>query len=222
METHKNLTIIGTSHISIESVKDVKEAFKKINPSIIALELDKKRFFAIQNEGEKLSLKDIFSLGFRIFLLNLIGAWIEKKLGEKVGMKPGSEMIEAIKLAKEKKTKIALIDQDVSITMRKLVKTPFKEKIKLLLEIIKGVIFKKGTLIKFDLRRVPPEELIEKMTKELRDKYPYIYRVLIKERNVIMAKRINHLMTNNKQENILVVIGAGHKKEILEMIKNGG
>lgn len=76
---YKNLTIIGTSHIAIQSMEEVKKAVEEIKPGIIALELDRKRLYAITH-GEKrhLGLRDIFRIGIKGFLFNLIGAWVEK------------------------------------------------------------------------------------------------------------------------------------------------
>jgi len=121
MATYKNLTIIGTSHISKQSIKQVKSSVKKLKPYIIALELDKKRFLALFKE-QKLSFRDIKSMGIKVFILNLIGAYAEKKLGKMVGTKPGDEMRTAVLLAKENKIKLALIDQDIEITLKKLIK----------------------------------------------------------------------------------------------------
>ncbi len=100
---YKNLTIIGTSHIAKESVEEVEETINKEKPDIIALELDKKRMYTLLNkQEEKISFYNIFRVGIKGFFFSLLGAWAEKKLGKLVGVSPGSEMIEAIKLAKKK------------------------------------------------------------------------------------------------------------------------
>ena len=101
---YKNLTLIGTSHIAKQSLEEVNNAINKEKPDIIALELDKKRFFALtHNIKRKLKLSDIKRIGLKGYIFNLIGAWIEKKLGKYVGVEPGSEMITAIRLAKKNK-----------------------------------------------------------------------------------------------------------------------
>src|SRR3989344_5073551 len=100
MKTFKNLTIIGTSHIAKESILEVRKFILENKPDIIALELDQKRFIALLNK-RKLKLTDIKEIGIKGFLINLIGAYIEKKLGKLVGVSPGSEMTLAIKLSRE-------------------------------------------------------------------------------------------------------------------------
>ncbi len=218
MKKLKNLTLIGTSHISIESVKLVEKVILEKKPDIVALELDQPRFFSlISGKKRKLSIKDIKNLGIKGFLINLIGAWIEKKLGELVGTPPGSEMIKAIESANKVKAKIALIDRDIRVTLKRLnKKITFKEKIHFLKDIIKGFI-RRETVVKFDLRKVPNDEVIENLIKKVKKDYPSFYNVLIDERNKYMSKNLYKLMTLNK--NIVAIVGAGHEKEMIAIIK---
>ena len=129
MIIYKNLVILGTSHISIESVNEVESVIRSISPDVVALELDSKRFNALFSKKIRISILDIKSIGVKGFLFNLIGAFVEKKLGKLVGVSPGSEMKKATLVAKELKCKIALIDQDINITLNNISKRlTFKEK----------------------------------------------------------------------------------------------
>lgn len=215
MISYKNITIIGTSHISPESVKEVKEIIQKLKPDLIAIELDRKRFEALLSKKRKISLKDIKYFGIKGFLLNVIGAYFEKKLGKITGVSPGSEMKVAIFEAREIKAKIALIDQDVSITIKKLSKVPFREKFGIFYDSFKNVFKKKK--IKFDLKKVPNKKTINKLINMVK-KYPNIYRVLIDERNKFMAKNLYKLM--NDYNKIVAVVGAGHEDDIIKEIEN--
>lgn len=212
---YKNLTIIGTSHISKQSINKVKQTLLKTKPDIIAIELDEKRFLSLI-KNKKSDLKDIKHLGLKIFLLNALGSYIQKKLGKIVQTEPGSDMKIAIQIAKKINAKIALIDQPVDITLKNLTKTPLKEKLRFIKDILKDIFIKKQR-IEFDLTKVPSQYLINKLIKKLKKDYPYVYQVLIKERNQIMAKNLYNLMLNNRS--VVAIVGAGHKKEILNLIK---
>lgn len=216
MRRYKNLIIIGTSHISPESVKEVEKLILEKRPDIVALELDLTRFKAmVYNEKRKLSLKDIKNIGIKGYLFNLIGAWVEKQLGKLVGVKPGAEMKNAVKAAIFAKSKIALIDQDIKITLRKLSKSiTWKEKFNFIADLISAP-FKKQ--VKFDLKKVPDKKLIKQLIKQVKDRYPSFYKVLIKERNEIMAKHLYKLMHDNKD--VVAIVGAGHEDEIINLIK---
>jgi len=214
MYTIKSLILIGTSHISLESVKEVKETIEKTHPDIIALELDLKRFKQlISAKKHKISIRDIGKKGF---LLNLIGAYIESYLGKKVGTTPGVEMKEAIQLAKNNHIKIALIDQDIQITLRKLKsRITFKEKLNFIKNIFKGIFLQQK--LSFDLSKVPEQKLINKLTLEIKRGYPSIYRTLIEERDEIMADALLNLIKEDKK--VVAVIGAGHIPGIAKIVK---
>src|SRR3989344_7482429 len=219
MLSYRNIYLRGTSHVAQESVDKVKEFIESKKPEIIAIELDQNRAYALFHK-RKLSLKDIRHLGVKGFLINLIGVYIEKKLGKLVGVTPGSEMKTAIKLAKKQKLAIALIDQDIGITLKKLSKSvTWREKLRFVKEIIKGLITRKPQIEPFDLRKVPPKKTIKKMISLIRTNYPGVYKVLIEERNQIMAKNLYSLMTNNPDKIIFAIVGAGHEEDILKIIR---
>lgn len=218
MVKYKNLTIIGTSHIAIESIEEIKKEILENKPDIIALELDKPRFQSLMSKQKpKFNFKALRQIGLKGFLLNMIGAWVEKKLGETVGVMPGEDMKTAALLAKEHKLMLALIDQDISITLKKLSKEiTWREKFRFFWDIIKSIVIRKP-IVKFDLTKVPDEKVIKKLTDQVKKNYPTIHRILIAERNEVMAKNLYKLMQTDK--NILAIVGAGHKTDIIKLIK---
>jgi len=222
------LKIIGTSHISKQSVNDIKEQFNTYEPDILCLELDMPRFNALMStKKEERTLKDyieeIKHLGIKGFLFSLIGAYIEKKLGSSVGTEPGVDMKTAANLAIKSKLPIFLIDQDIKITLRKFSKIiTFREKFNFFMDIIKSLFgfnqFKEMK-IKIDLNKVPGSKDIEKILKFVKKRYPNFYLVLIEERNQIMARNIANLIKNYPEKKILAVVGAGHENEIAKLTK---
>ena len=98
MKTYQNLTILGTSHISKESVELIGSFVGKNKPEIIAVELDKRRLVGLLSES-RMNFKDIFEWGVGPFLIGIIGSWIQKKLGNIVNVKPGSDMLKAVERA---------------------------------------------------------------------------------------------------------------------------
>ncbi|MEA3430727.1 MAG: TraB domain-containing protein, partial [Nanoarchaeota archaeon] len=228
MITFQNLKLIGTSHISIESVNTIKKEIETSKPDIICIELDKNRFLAMMQKKKKKgpSIRDIKRIGFKGFLFLIIGGYVEKKLGKKVGLEPGAEMKEAIKLAKKHNIALALVDQPIEITLKNFSKTfSHREKWNLFKDIFKAIFMRKREMKRlgmkgFDLRKVPEKELIEKLMIEVKQKYPNFYKVLIDDRNKIMARKIATLMKKYPEKKILAIVGAGHEKEMTDLIKN--
>ncbi|MFH1592882.1 MAG: TraB/GumN family protein [Candidatus Woesearchaeota archaeon] len=219
MTKYKNIALIGTSHISKESIKKVKKSIKTLKPEIIALELDPLRFNTLLTKKKKRRIS-FQGLGFKAFLFNLLGAYIEKSLSKHTGVLPGTEMKTAIKIAKKQRIKIALIDQPIGITLKRLMsKITWKEKRQFVKDLFLGFFFRKKR-IQFDLNKVPSEEIIEKLMEETEKNYPNIYTVLVTERNHYMGKALYKLMHTFPDKQILAIIGAGHIKGILGELKS--
>ena len=216
---YKNLVFLGTSHIAKQSLDEVKKYIDEEKPDIIAIELDRKRLPALMSKANrKIELRNIRHIGLKGFIFSLIGAWAEKKLGKLVGVAPGSEMKQAIKIARKKKIDLALIDQDIEITLKRLSKSiTWKEKRHFLADIIKAFFTRKHE-IDFDLATVPDKNIIKKLTSQLKKNYPNVYRVLIEERNNVIAGNIISLMQANQNKKILVILGAGHIDDVIEIL----
>ena len=220
MNCYKNVYILGTSHISRDSVSQVENFILNQKPDIVAIELDKKRFYALVQEQKKASFKDMFHLGVKALLINIIGAYVEKKLGKIVGVSPGSEMKRAIELIKKNKLKLSLIDQDIDITLKKLSKAITIIVIfRFFGDIVKAVVFRKKDIKLFDIRKVPSKKIIDNILIKIKERYPTIYATLIEERNEVMARNLYKLMNNYKDKKIFAVVGAGHESEIINIIK---
>jgi len=215
-----NLTIIGTSHIAKQSLEDVERAIEDKKPDIIALELDRNRLYSLFKKPGKIRIYDIKRVGIKGFVFSLIGAWAEKKLGSMVGVAPGSEMKKAVVLAKKKGIKIALIDQEIEITLKRFSKSlTWKEKWNFIADVLKGLFGRKKELdVEFDLTKVPSKEVIKKLVGKVKGRYPNVYKVLIEERNFVMANNLKNILEKNPDKRILAIMGAGHEEEILDLI----
>lgn len=227
MKKIRNITIIGTSHIARQSIDEIRKIADSLDPDMIAVELDPIRLNALldKNKKKSVSLLDIKKVGLNGFIFSIIGRYVQKKLGRIVNIDPGADMLEAVNIAKEKKKKLVLIDQRIDITLKKFSRAfGWKEKWNLIIDIFKGLFFRKKEMKKLglneiDLTKVPSEKIIKKMIKNVKKRYPSLYRVLIKERNDVMAHNLIQISVANPEKKILAVIGAGHEEDIYNMIK---
>lgn len=223
---YKNLVIIGTSHIAAESIKEVRAAAESFKPEIIAIELDRRRLIGlIEKRKSHLKPQDIFQLGIKAYAFAIVVSYVQKKLGRLVGVAPGSEMLEAVNLAKKTKAQLALIDQDITITLHNFSKAfTWKEKWHLLVDVLKAILFREREmqrlgLTNFDLTKVPCKAVVTKLIKRVRERYPSVYKVLIKDRNYVMARNLAALVQKYPDKHILAVVGAGHEEELLKLVR---
>jgi pheromone shutdown-related protein TraB len=212
-----DIYLIGTAHVSKDSVEAVEKIISAISPDGIAVELDNKRFFSLlSNEEKNVDLKKVLKEGnFIRFFIYLILSHSQKKIGESLGIKPGSEMKKAIEIASAYGLPIYLIDRDVDITLSRLMdKMSFREKIKIIWELLNSD--DDGLEVNDDLLKEMIENP-EKFTKLLKEISPTIYEVVVDERDRFMAKRLFEL--SKGKSSIVAVVGAGHVEGIIKYLK---
>jgi len=218
----KELKIIGTAHVSPESVREVREAIIKYRPGVVALELDSERLDAIlhKKKWEEKPITDMIKGNNSYFLLgySLLSAF-EQKIGEKTGARPGDELLAGYKAAKEVGAKVELIDRPIGVTLKRAwKKSSFKEKIKILWEFF-GVAFGGGG---DDLEITPElieslkqEDVLTQAMEELSQIAPSAKKVFIDERDLYIAGKLKDLEKSpDAKKGVIAVIGKGHEKGV--------
>ena len=115
--------------------------------------------------------------------------------------------------------KIALIDQDIEITLRNFSNSiTWREKKNFIVDLLKALFLKKERM-EFDLETVPSKAVIKKLTGRLKERYPNMHKTLIEERNIVIANNLKRLMEDAPDRKILVILGAGHVDDVLELVK---
>ncbi len=216
----ENLKIIGTAHVSKESIEEVKEAIVTHNPDVVAVELDINRYqnmMAEKNGQEKqnVNVRDLIKGDkLSIFLVSIFLSYLQRKIGDEMGVKPGSEMIAAIETAEEIGSKVALIDRDISVTLKRaLNKMSLLEKAKFVYGIIASVFSDEEI---DDVESIKDGDTLTEVMEYFKEMSPQAYDVLVTERDAYMA----NMLQNINEENVLVVVGAGHKRGITEYMEH--
>ena len=119
----RTIYIVGTAHISQRSVEEVRATIEAVQPDTVCVELCKTRFDALSDENrwQKLNIFDVIKQKKVLFLLaNLALSAYQRRLGEKLGVKPGSELVEAVKAAEDVGAELVLADRDIQATLAHL------------------------------------------------------------------------------------------------------
>lgn len=221
IKINDNIILIGTAHISKDSVDEVKHAIEKHEPDIVAVELCKKRYDALKQK-DKWENTPITSLlksnrAYLVLAQTFLSS-IQRKLGKEYGVEPGSEMIAAIKEAEKNKIEIALIDRDIAVTLkRSWRKMGIREKFRLSWEFMKALVgYDDEEMEELDLKELMKEDVISTLMKEFGEIAPSVSDVLIHERDKYIAKKI---LDESKKGKIVAVVGAGHIKGIQNYLK---
>ena len=217
------LTIIGTAHVSSQSVEEVKDAIYEQLPDVVAIELDKGRYIRLKKEMMGIEEDDTISVTQIIkenkvglfFTTTLLG-YFQSKIGADVDVKPGSEMVGAIEACEDLQIPIALIDREISTTLqRALNKMGFIEKAKFMYGIIAS-IFGADDEDEIDIEDLKNPENIDDLMEMFKDEAPSVYEVLVKERDAYLAGKILQI----PQDHVIAVVGAGHKPGIIKYLDN--
>jgi pheromone shutdown-related protein TraB len=215
----REFIIVGTAHISRKSADLVKQVITNEKPDIVCIELDEKRYKALseKNRWENLDLKTIIrEKQLSTLLINLVLASYQKKLGEKLGVTPGTELLEAANTAKEMNIPIELCDREVRITLRRSWHSMnLWQKLKFLTGGLAG-LFEKQELTEEKLAELKSKDVLSEMMEELGKAMPVLKKVLIDERDTFLAEKMKRSSGNK----VVSVVGAGHVKGIVSYLKN--
>jgi len=212
VEVNNNIILVGTAHVSKESVEEVKQAIEKYNPDVVAVELCNRRYEAIteKDKWENTPVTQLLkSNNAYLVLAQTFLSSIQRKLGKEYGVEPGSEMIAAIDEAKKHNLDIALVDRDISVTLKRAWrKMGFREKLRLFWEFMKAMVgYEEEELQDLDLKELMKEDVISALMKEFSEIAPSASNVLIHERDKYIAKKI---YDESKKGKVVAVVGAGH------------
>ncbi|MBA2539517.1 MAG: TraB/GumN family protein [Deltaproteobacteria bacterium] len=217
--------IVGTAHVSKQSVDDVRAVIDRVKPDVVCVELDKVRYEALTKDSAFRDL-DVFKVvreGRTLYLLaHLALASYQRRIGASLGVKPGAELLAAVKIAEERGIPVELIDRDINITLKRTWKNLGLWKRSMLLSSLivgfedddeddededdKGITAKTVE----DLKE--PKALSE-MLSELGRAVPQIKTPLIDERDQYLATKAVAAATPEtgpKRKTVVAVVGAAH------------
>ncbi len=216
---NKNIILIGTAHISKKSAEIVKEVILSEKPDTVCIELDQNRLEALlnKNKWENLDLKTIIKQKqLTTLIINILLSSYQKRLGNKIGVNPGVELLEAYNIAKENNINIDLSDRDVEITLKRAWrKMSFYQKTKFV-SITIASIFTNEEISEKQLEELKNKDILTELLNELGKEMPALKSVLIDERDSYLAEKIKNAPGNK----IVAVVGAGHVQGILYKIQN--
>jgi len=207
-----NIILIGTAHISEESVNEVRQAIETYKPDIVAVELCQRRYDTItkKDKWENTPVTALIKSNNAYFMLaQTFLSSIQRRLGEEYGVEPGSEMIAAMQEAEKHNIKVALVDRDITVTLKRAWrKMGVREKFRVVWEFLKAMLgYDEEELEDLDLKELMKQDVISQMMEEFSKIAPSAAKVLISERDQYIAQKI---FDESKKGKVVAVVGAGH------------
>ncbi len=213
----REYVLVGTAHISQDSVETVNKVIQEENPDTVCIELDEQRHRALRNprHWESLNLVQVLKQGQAPFLLaNLALASFQKRMGLQTGVKPGAELAAAADTAEELGKEIRLVDREIRTTLlRAWRKAGFWKKMTLLSTLLASM-FDSQKLDEEELAKLRETDTLSAMLDEMADVLPTVKTILVDERDTYMA----HHIYQSPGEKIVAIVGAAHMPGILKKL----
>ncbi|MBW2309458.1 MAG: TraB/GumN family protein [Deltaproteobacteria bacterium] len=205
----KEVTLIGTAHVSRESVEQVSHVIEQEKPDTVCIELCESRYQSITQKKkwqETELIKVIREKRAYVLLSNLMLAYFQKRIGLRLGIKPGEEVLRAIQAAESVGARIWLADRDIRTTLSRTWRLMgLWTKIKLLVQLLTSA-GDFDSVSEEDIEKMKTEDVLELLLSEIGESFPEIRRVLIDERDQYLA----HEIRAAPGKRIVAVVGAGH------------
>ncbi len=205
----KEITLIGTAHVSRESAELVQQIIEEEKPDVVCVELCESRYQSMtqKNKWQNTNLLKVIKEKKAFLLLsNLMLAYFQKKIGQKLGIRPGEEIMRAIQAAKSVEARIHLADRDIRTTLSRTWRfMGLWTKIKLLFQLVTSV-GEMDSIKEEDIEKMKRKDVLEMFLSEIGKSFPEIRLILIDERDQYLA----HKIRTAPGKRIVAVVGAGH------------
>jgi pheromone shutdown-related protein TraB len=214
----REILLVGTAHVSRESVALVRLVIERARPDRVCVELDEGRHKALAEERrfEELDLRQVLrERQLATLMMNLTLAAYQRQLGLQLGVAPGTELLEATRVARELGCGVELCDRDVRVTLRRAWRAMSLWQRFMLLSALLGSLFERPQITEDELRALREEDVLSRLLRELGDAFPALKRVLIDERDTYLAERI----ARAEGRRVVAVVGAGHVAGIRDALE---
>ena len=192
------IILIGTAHVSRDSIDEVRNVILDIKPHCVCVELDEARYASITNKDtwENLDMVKVFREGKGFLLMaNLALSGFQRRMGAELGVKPGEEMITALNTAGELGIPYRLCDREVQITLRRAWnRCSLWSKCKLLASLLAGA-FTTEKITREEIENLKKHSELDGMMAELSEYLPSVKDTLIDERDRYLAAKYGQLPT---------------------------
>jgi len=113
--------LVGTAHVSADSVDEVERVIETERPDVVAVELDDGRYRQMKGDApEDLDATDLLR-GNTVFqfLAYWLLSYVQAQLGDEFDITPGADMLAGVETAERLGIDVALVDRDIQMTVQR-------------------------------------------------------------------------------------------------------
>lgn len=211
----KQVTLVGTAHVSKESVDLVKTVIETVRPDTVCVELCESRAQSIRQKQrwqEMDIVKVIKEKKAFLLLSNLMLASFQKRIADRLEVAPGKEMVQAMESAEEVGAAVHLADRDIRTTLSRTWRSMgLWGKVKLIFQLILS-LGEVDEISEADVEKMKQQDMLASILDEVGKSMPQVRATLIDERDYYLAEKIR----TAPGKTIVAAVGAGHVPGILK------
>jgi pheromone shutdown-related protein TraB len=205
----KEIILIGTAHVSRESAQQVEDMIEAEKPDTVCVELCRSRYDALTRKTqwqETDLLKAIKEKKAFLLLSNLMLTSFQRRLGKKLGIQPGEEILRAVNAAEKTGAAIHLADRDIRTTLSRTWRLmSLWTKVKLFSQLL-GSLWEMEDITPEQIEEMKKRDVLDNLLSEIGASLPEVRRILIDERDQYLAFKIR----TAPGKRIVAAVGAGH------------
>jgi len=205
----KEIYLLGTAHVSRKSVEEVRRTIDEIRPDSVAVELDRTRYEMLADESRfgRVDLSAILAAGRAgLYLSSLLFAGFQKRIGERLGVRPGAEMLAAVEAAEGIGAEVVFADRDVQVTLMRCYRSlGFIDKAQVVFVLVM-LPFAADDIDEEEVERLKKRETIGDVMTTFAEQMPSLKTPLIDERDRYLAASI----ARSPGRRVVAVVGAAH------------
>lgn len=205
----REVFLVGTAHVSPQSVRDTNETIETIEPDTVCVELCEARYQNLENQESwrKLDIFQVLREGKAALLLSsFLMHSFQRRIAQRFGIEPGAEMRAAIAQARDRGARLELIDRDIQISLKRTwASLGFWQRAKVMTQLT-GSIFVGDDLDEEDIEKLRDSGNLSDLMSALAEALPSVKGTLIDERDAYMAEKLRQ----SAGPRTVAVVGAGH------------
>jgi pheromone shutdown-related protein TraB len=206
----KTIHLIGTAHVSQKSVTEVTRLIHDIRPDTVCVELDRSRYDAL-TDPRRFRQLDVFEIirskRISFTLGSLVLTSYQRRMGAKLGVIPGAELLAGVNAAGDVGAQLVLADRDVQVTLkRSWAKLGFSDRAQLLVAMVVSLFASSSEVSEEQIEALKDRDTIAEMMTELAKHMPNLQVPLIDERDRYLMSTIQE----SPGPVVVGVVGAGH------------
>lgn len=214
-------TLLGTAHVSRDSLDAVRAAIATGKFDAVAVELDAQRMQALSDPDAlaRLDLVKVIREGkAALFAANLGLAAYQRRLAEQLGIEPGAELKAAAEEGRARGLPVHLVDREVGTTFKRIsARLGFFARLRLLSGLLAGLLVS-DEVGEDEIEKLKQGDILEASFGEFARQSPALYETLIDERDQYMAARLRE--SSDQARNVLAVVGAGHLQGLARYLRD--